>query len=384
MQEVMIVQENNNNGKQLVRMNHAEPDFAQLSESLRYLERAIELTPDGGDPEWQECYDEIIRFQDADGSFKLLDSYAVDADARVDFCHVPTYICTAFLMKAYLTDEALLCGRVDEVLAPALKACCARALCGHGYEGVCSQIRAMRLMIRSGVAAFMDKYPDICPEFSRMICDIVDGYRRCIEDQQLEFGFGENHEGDFREIIAAFSAEDKDLVWYVSYGSNMLKSRFMHYIQGGLCPYNGKSYAPCADRTPPIKAVSITLPYDMYYANYNQGAWKNSAVSFLDTSKPGKAYGRAYLIRRAQLEEIHAKEGRGANWYPNLLQLDDMDGIPAYTYANNNEKPREPLSRVSMEYGYVLFQGIKEAFPTLNDDAIYDYLHQCGEKRVSI
>ena len=54
---------------------------------------------------WMEKLDEILEFQDADGSFKLLSSNNIPSDARVDFCHEPTYICTSILMKAYLTGD---------------------------------------------------------------------------------------------------------------------------------------------------------------------------------------------------------------------------------------------------------------------------------------
>ena len=55
---------------------------------------------------WTKNLSTIVDFQDSDGSFKLFDSYEIPSDARVDFCWVPTYICTAILMKAYMTDPS--------------------------------------------------------------------------------------------------------------------------------------------------------------------------------------------------------------------------------------------------------------------------------------
>ena len=116
----------------------------------------------------------------------------------------------------------------------------------------------------------------------------------------------------------------------------------------------------------------------MYYANYDRGSWKRSAVSFLDLSKAGFSYGRAYKIKKSQLEEIHRKEGRGSNWYPQCISLGYIDGIPACTFANRRDKDKESFDRVSSEYGIVLFRGMKETYPEMSDEDIMEYLRKCG------
>ena len=133
------------------------------------------------------------------------------------------------------------------------------------------------------------------------------------------------------------------------------------------------------DTAMPQRSVPVEIPYDMYFSNFGRGAWHNSAVCFLDLTKPGKAYGRAWLIERSQLEEIHAKEGMGTNWYPECVQLADIDGIPAYTFANRTEKQHEPFSRVSAPYGIILYKGMKETYPEMTDAEIFDYLNGCGK-----
>ena len=170
-----------------------------------------------------------------------------------------------------------------------------------------------------------------------------------------------------------------ETVWYVSYGSNMLEERLKYYIAGGICRYNGKRYSPCTDQTLPCESRTVEIPYDMYFSNYDMGSWSNSAVSFLDISRPGFAYGRAYKIKKSQLEEIHRKEGRAENWYPDSIRLDDIDGIPAYTFAGYRVKQKEPFSRVSAAYGIVLYKGLKEAYPELSDEAVFEYLQRCGK-----
>ena len=66
-------------------------------------------------------------------------------------------------------------------------------------------------------------------------------------------------------------------------------------------------------------------------------------------------------------------------WYPDCIQLDDIDGLPAYTASNYQVKQKDSFNKVSAEYGYVLFKGLKETYPELSDDDIYSYLKNCGE-----
>ena len=88
----------------LNKQKHNEPDFDELYRMLSDLKEL--LNEDIVFPHIQnKNIDIILDFQDSDGSFKLFDSYKVPSDAVVDFCFVPTYLCTAILMKAYLTDS---------------------------------------------------------------------------------------------------------------------------------------------------------------------------------------------------------------------------------------------------------------------------------------
>ena len=103
---------------------------------------------------------EIMDFQDEDGSFRFLDSYELPSDCRVDFCHMPTYVCTAILIKAFLTDPALLEGREQEIFPKALKACCVRGLRGHGYEAEEKRREVQEILDRAGMREFIFANPD--------------------------------------------------------------------------------------------------------------------------------------------------------------------------------------------------------------------------------
>ena len=69
----------------LTRLN--EPNIEKLYEMKSALRNILEE----GD---FENLNTILDFQDKDGSFKLFSTYKIPSDARVDFCHEPTYICS--------------------------------------------------------------------------------------------------------------------------------------------------------------------------------------------------------------------------------------------------------------------------------------------------
>ena len=177
-----------------------------------------------------------------------------------------------------------------------------------------------------------------------------------------------------------FGNPDEELIWYVSYGSNMLKERFDCYLQGGVCRFNGRTYSGCRNQVPALRSQPVELPYNMYYGNYDRGSWRESAVSFLDVSCSGKSFGRAWLIHRDQLEDIHAAEGMSRNWYPDLIELEPIDGIRAFTFSNKNKRTQESLSRVSSEYLGVLTMGLRETYPDMKEADLIEYLRKCGRE----
>lgn len=478
----------------LNRQNHENPDFRLLDRELDELKTFLKQPVCEKDPEWCESFTEILNFQAEDGSFNLLDSYDIESDCRVDLCHMPTYLCSAIIMKAFLHKPELLCGRESKILKSALHMCCARNLHGHGYDAMSGQLAALDIFISVGVRDFILKYPSLCPEFTGMILRISGEYKGYIQSGKFIFGFGSDYEAEIRRIdrilninpvfvygtllkgqrnyeyclspmepalkgeiegfdmydLGAFpgivpgsgkvkgevyavdggqlkeidslegegtlyikefvdvktsdgitvkaavyiyncSVDFCDLipyenqpygsaknVWYVSYGSNMLKERFDCYIKGGKCRFNGRKYRGCTNKEESKKSVSLTLPYNMYYGN-NSGSWHDSAVSFLDVSKPGFAYARAWLVAEDQLDGIHKQEGKGFDWYPDLYQLEDIDGIPAYTFTNEFKRDPKAFSDIKACYAGVLAEGLKESFPELTDEQIQEYLENCGK-----
>jgi hypothetical protein len=110
------------------------------------------------------------------------------------------------------------------------------------------------------------------------------------------------------------------MIWYVSYGSNILFERFQYYILGGVYPGNGKYYAGCTDRQLPSKSLPVIIPYAMYFGNQS-GSWGGTGVAFLDDKTPGFTIGRMYLITEEQFQEIQDQECSSPEWYGKTVEL---------------------------------------------------------------
>lgn len=129
------------------------------------------------------------------------------------------------------------------------------------------------------------------------------------------------------------------LVWYVSYGSNMLASRFHRYLVGGRDQRLPRLDRPCE------------LPGGIYFATTSP-IW-GGGRAFYDPSLSTGAAARAYLITAGQFSDLVAQEmyrdpgtdldlapvlatGRlqlGPGRYETLLHLGDHDGHPMLTFT---------------------------------------------------
>jgi len=167
----------------------------------------------------------------------------------------------------------------------------------------------------------------------------------------------------------------EDLVWYVSYGSNMLYERFLCYIRGGFFRNSVKNHKECVDETLPKAKMTYSIPYDMYYGNESR-SWDGRGVSFLDTTKPGKAYGVAYLITRTQFKHLWRQENGGStpqpeSWYGCDKKLGTYHNIPVRTVTNCGVVGKNEASAL---YKQILREGLRENYPQLHDYRIEEYV----------
>jgi hypothetical protein len=100
-----------------------------------------------------------------------------------------------------------------------------------------------------------------------------------------------------------------ELVWYVSYGSNLNRARFLAYLQGGRVAGNDLVYKGCSDTSPPVDDVALELPHSLYFAGWSGRVWGGTSAGFitLDAHAPA-ALARAYLITQGQFVEVVRQE----------------------------------------------------------------------------
>lgn len=436
----------------LKRINHRTPDLKEFARMLGELEGLLKEAPKPEKPEWKDNLESIIGFQDEDGSFRLVDSYKIPMDARVDYCHTPTYICSAILMKAYMEEETAVGNTLERSLRRALQRCCEIRIEGKGME----------YFEQADISRFLYRHRDLCPEFSRImdkycrnvfvygtlmrgeanhanyLCSdwcrgkaTVSGFemydigafpgivpgegtvpgelyevgyetlkkldhlegegnlyiRRSVPvatsagDRTFAWAYIYNDDIDGREMIPAWRRQD--YVWYVAYGSNMLKERFLHYIRGGAFEDGGTEHEACKDLTNPLDSRAYEIPYDMYFGNRSV-SWGGKGVSFLDITRPGMAKGVAYLISREQFEHIARQENGGrppedsCRWYNKRVPLGIINGCEVVTITNNELREyNEPEEA----YLQTLMRGLRANNADISEEEIKEYLEACDRTK---
>ncbi|MEI6633384.1 MAG: hypothetical protein WCP22_06130 [Chlamydiota bacterium] len=169
---------------------------------------------------------------------------------------------------------------------------------------------------------------------------------------------------------------DKEYVWYVGYGSNLCKDRFLWYLDGKQRTFFGvdlESWEGCRDKEWLGESVECKIRYPLYFANMSK-KWRG-AVAFLDCNHFNEkylTYGRMWKIASEQLEDIWEKEGKGDKWYNALvpLPIESPDKRPVYTITHAGHiKNAVPANA----YIQVMACGLKESHQ-LDDEEIIRYL----------
>lgn len=173
--------------------------------------------------------------------------------------------------------------------------------------------------------------------------------------------------------------QQPDLVWYVSYGSNMCADRLNHYLAGGRPPGARRAWVGCRDHRGPRSSTGCELPGGVYFAT-ESSAW-GGGRAFYDPELADPAAGRAYLITSGQFADIAAQEmyrapsadldlvpvlatGRaalGPGRYETLLHLGDLDGHPLLTFTAPWHAADITWKAPSPAYLRMLAAGLREA-----------------------
>lgn len=146
-------------------------------------------------------------------------------------------------------------------------------------------------------------------------------------------------------------SEERGLVWYVSYGSNMRLGRLRYYLAGGRPPGGARRYPGCRNPRGPRRSAPVELSGEMYFALESQ-VWTGGRA-FYDPDAPGTVWARAHLLTASQFSDLLAQEmyrepggdvdltevlgnGRarlGPGRYETLVRAGDLDGHPMLTFT---------------------------------------------------
>lgn len=186
---------------------------------------------------------------------------------------------------------------------------------------------------------------------------------------------------------------DKKYVWYLSYGSNLSKDRFLCYIQGGTPFGSLKCETGCRDKNLPLKDEPYEISYPLYFSK-KSARW-NGGVAFISKHEEAntKTLARMYLISEEQFMDVISQENNGVpvsfildevkkekskqisnNWYGNILYIGEKDSYPIFSFTSNEDIDDVLFTKPSKAYLNTIALGIKETFQ-MEHREIIQYLY---------
>ena len=115
---------------------------------------------------------------------------------------------------------------------------------------------------------------------------------------------------------------NNDLIWYVSYGSNLDIDRFNCYIFGGTPQWSNRNHIGARIKKDPVKQQFITIPYELYFSKSGK-SWQNKAVAFIKSTKNEgiKTICKSYLISKDQFIDVFLQEN-SKNPFQDEIKID--------------------------------------------------------------
>lgn len=187
--------------------------------------------------------------------------------------------------------------------------------------------------------------------------------------------------------------EQPKKVWYASYGSNILESRFHCYIAGGKPEGATRTYAGCRDKTLPEDSDQIIITSEVYFAKKAK-TWNGGGVAFIknEFDEKSQTLGRMYLISSEQFEDVVKQEigleedlkidlkraeeegsliAKENAWYGKIVFLGTHEGHPIFTFTSEVDLDDE-INPPNEHYLRAISRGIQEIYD-LRDDELVGY-----------
>ena len=170
-------------------------------------------------------------------------------------------------------------------------------------------------------------------------------------------------------------------MWYVAYGSNLGRARLQAYLDQGRDP------------SPPVTDRPLTIGHPVFFAGESM-VW-GGGRAYLDHTPvdPPATPARAWLLTRAQWDDLHARESGsehtpgtdpgtlaegevrvvGEGRYDAVIGLGRPDGVPAATFTRPEAIDLGTCTRPDPTYLRAIATGLAEAHG-LTADAAAAYL----------
>ncbi len=170
-------------------------------------------------------------------------------------------------------------------------------------------------------------------------------------------------------------------VWYASYGSNLLRQRFLAYLEGGAVPLSTTNAPQRGSRNPapPSADQPYVLSHRLLFA-HSAERWGGGAVAKLALQPDPNAVtqSRAWRINLGQMEDVFAQENRQhdvapidldtlmvdgsvtpyATWYGSLLHVGTINNEPVLTFTGPT--PDHAVGPAHSSYLRVIADGLAE------------------------
>ncbi|WRX17370.1 Histone deacetylase domain - like 3 [Theobroma cacao] len=237
----------------------------------------------------------------------------------------------------------------------------------------------------------------------------------------LKLKVEDNHDKVTTDSTLWRSELSKSDIWYATFGSNMWKSRFLCYIEGGQVEGMKKSCSGSMDRNPPKDILWKTCPHSLFFGRDFTQTWGPGGVAFLhpQSNSHNKTYMCLYRITLEQFNDVLLQENvpdhdlssplfdlnalnsipnegsfsveavkvlqRG--WYHSVVYLGKENDIPILTMTcplSTIEKFKSgeiPLQAPCKEYADTLVRGLVEG-NQLSEEEARTYIHEASAKTI--